>query len=122
MGDPPRSSRKKIRHRVRRYGSRPRGRHRGAPRAHHAVRASRGRSMIGTPMLKAAGLWKRTSQRGADYFAGRLGSVKIVILENRDRKAENDPTHWLWFTEPTPAATNSAQRTDEARPARTRKS
>jgi len=70
-------------------------------------------------MLKAAGLWKRTSQRGADYFAGRLGSVKIVILENRDRKAENDPTHWLWFTEPTPAATNSAQRTDEAR---TRKS
>ena len=78
--------------------------------------------MIGTPMLKAAGLWKRTSQRGADYFAGRLGGVKIVILENRDRKAENDPTHWLWFTEPTPAATNSAQRTDEARPARTRKS
>jgi hypothetical protein len=48
--------------------------------------------------------------------------VKIVILENRDRKAENDPTHWLWFTEPTPAAAQSAQRTDAARPARTRKS
>jgi len=73
-------------------------------------------------MLRAAGLWKRTSQRGADYFAGRLGGVKIVILENQDRQTENDPSHWLCFTEPTPAASNSPQRTQEARPTQTRKS
>jgi len=77
--------------------------------------------MTTTAMLKPAGLWKRKSQKGADYFAGRLGGVKILILENRDRQVENDPTHWLCFTEPTPAATNSARRADEARPTRARK-
>jgi hypothetical protein len=66
--------------------------------------------MTGPPMLKAAGLWKRTSAKGADYFAGRLGGVKIVILENRDRQAEGAPTHWLYFAEPTNPTSSSAQR------------
>lgn len=74
--------------------------------------------MTGPPMLKAAGLWKRTSAKGTDYFAGRLGGVKIVILENRDRQAEGDPTHWLYFAEPTNPTGNSAQRPEGARTAR----
>jgi hypothetical protein len=74
--------------------------------------------MTGTPMLKATGLWKRTSAKGTDYFAGRLGGVKIVILENRDRQAEGDPTHWLYFAEPTNPTGNSAQRPDGARATR----
>jgi hypothetical protein len=71
--------------------------------------------MTGAPMLKATGLWRRTSAKGADYFAGRLGQVKIVILENWDRQAETDPTHWLYFAEPTAAASSSAQSRNGAR-------
>jgi hypothetical protein len=73
--------------------------------------------MIGTPMLRATGPWKRTSAKGADYFAGRLGGVKIVILENRESgRTESDPTHYLFFAEPTSPTGNSAQRHDGARP------
>jgi hypothetical protein len=73
--------------------------------------------MTVTTMLKATGLWKRTCQKGADYFACRLGGVKIVILENRDRATENDPSHWLYFSEPTSPAESSARRSDGARSA-----
>jgi hypothetical protein len=72
--------------------------------------------MTGAPMLKAAGLWKRTSATGVDYFAGRLGGVKVVILENRERQAENDPTHYLFLAEPTSPAGNSARWHSGARP------
>jgi hypothetical protein len=74
--------------------------------------------MSGAPMLKATGLWKRTSANGADYFSGRLGGVKIVILENRDQPVENNPTHWLYFAEPANPAGSSAQRPDGAHAAR----
>jgi len=36
-------------------------------------------------MLKAAGLWRKKSAKGNAYLTGRLGGVKILILENRDR-------------------------------------
>ena len=38
------------------------------------------------PMLKAAGLWAKTSVKGGQYFTGRLGGVKVLVMENRDRK------------------------------------
>ncbi|HEU0156797.1 MAG TPA: hypothetical protein VFQ82_12055 [Stellaceae bacterium] len=41
--------------------------------------------MTGAPMLRAAGLWRKTSAAGNEYFVSRLGGVKIVILSNRDR-------------------------------------
>jgi hypothetical protein len=57
-------------------------------------------------MLQAAKLWARRSARGTDYFSGRLGGVKIVILPNRDF-AEGDPSnshsHVLFFADGTPA-------------------
>jgi hypothetical protein len=34
-----------------------------------------------TAKLKAAGLWQRTCAAGNTYFAGRLGGVKILILD-----------------------------------------
>jgi hypothetical protein len=57
-------------------------------------------------MLKAAGLWRKESAKGNTYWAGRLGGVKILILENRDRQDENEPSHHLFFVEGTsrPAA------------------
>ncbi len=53
----------------------------------------------GGPMLTAAKLWRRTSAGGKDYLAGRLGSVKVLVMENRDRQGEDDATHVLLFTE-----------------------
>jgi hypothetical protein len=38
-----------------------------------------------SPMLKAAPLWAKTSVKGGQYLTGRLGGVKVLVLENRDR-------------------------------------
>ena len=51
------------------------------------------------PMLKAAGLWAKTSVKGGQYLTGRLGGVKVLILENRDRQSDDDPSHHLFFVE-----------------------
>jgi hypothetical protein len=51
----------------------------------------------GSTMLKAAGLWERTSAKGARYFSGRLGGVKLLILENRDRSGASEPSHYLFI-------------------------
>ena len=52
-----------------------------------------------SPMLKAAGLWQKTSVKGGQYITGRLGGVKVLILENRDRQSDDDPSHTLFFVE-----------------------
>jgi hypothetical protein len=54
------------------------------------------------PMLKAAGLWAKTSGKGGQYFTGWLGGVKVLVLENRDRKGDDDPSHHLFFVEAAP--------------------
>src|SRR3954467_6797039 len=52
-----------------------------------------------SPMLKAAPLWSKTSVKGGQYLTGRLGGVKVLILENRDRQSDDDPSHHLFFAE-----------------------
>jgi hypothetical protein len=52
-----------------------------------------------SPMLKAAGLWAKSSVKGGQYLTGRLGGVKVLILENRDRQSDDDPSHTLFFVE-----------------------
>jgi hypothetical protein len=52
-----------------------------------------------SPMLKAAGLWAKSSVKGGQYLTGRLGGVKVLILENRDRQGDDDPSHILYFAE-----------------------
>jgi hypothetical protein len=52
----------------------------------------------GGPMLTAAKLWSRTSARGTDYLAGRLGGVKVIIMPRRDNEP-GDHTHTLLFAE-----------------------
>ena len=51
------------------------------------------------PMLKAAGLWAKTSVKGGQYLTGRFGGVKVLVMENRDRHGDDDPSHILYFTE-----------------------
>jgi hypothetical protein len=52
-----------------------------------------------SPLIKAAGLWAKSSVKGGQYLTGRLGGVKVLILENRDRQSDDDPSHILYFTE-----------------------
>jgi hypothetical protein len=52
-----------------------------------------------SPLLKAAGLWAKSSVKGGQYLTGRLGGVKVLILENRDRQGDDDPSHILYFAE-----------------------
>ena len=60
-------------------------------------------------LLKAAKLWRKTSKNGNDYFVGRLGGVKVLVMENRDHQSENDPTHFLFFAEAPDWNANAAQ-------------
>src|SRR3954451_12424515 len=46
-----------------------------------------------------AGLWAKTSAKGGRYLTGRLGGVKVLILANKDRQSENDPSHILYFVD-----------------------
>jgi hypothetical protein len=56
-------------------------------------------SVKSSPMLKAAPLWAKSSVKGGQYLTGRLGGVKVLILENRERKTDDDPSHHLFFVE-----------------------
>jgi hypothetical protein len=51
------------------------------------------------PMLKATGLWAKSSVKGGQYLTGRLGGLKVLILENRDRQSDDDPSHHLFVAE-----------------------
>ena len=66
-----------------------------------------------SPMLKAAGLWAKSSTKGGQYFTGRLGGVKVLILENRDRKSDADPSHNLFFVEAPDRRQSAGERPQE---------
>src|SRR3954471_24275955 len=66
-----------------------------------------------SPMLKAAGLWAKSSVKGGQYLTGRLGGVKVLILENRERKSDDDPSHHLFFVEAPDRRQDGQQRAQE---------
>jgi hypothetical protein len=51
------------------------------------------------PMIKATGLWQKTSVKGGQYLTGRPGGLKVLIMENRDQKTDDDPSHHLFVAE-----------------------
>jgi hypothetical protein len=51
------------------------------------------------PMLKAIGLWEQTSNKVKRSLTGRLGGMKVLMLENRDRQSDDDPSYHLFFVE-----------------------
>jgi hypothetical protein len=53
-------------------------------------------------LLKAAGLWAKSSVKDGQFLTGRLGGMKVLILENRDRQKDDDPSHYLFFAEAAP--------------------
>ena len=52
----------------------------------------------GGAMLPAARLWTRTSGKGPNYLAGRLGGVRVLVMPKRDGE-EGDHSHVLLFAE-----------------------
>jgi hypothetical protein len=52
-----------------------------------------------SPMMKAAPLWAKSSAAGGQYLSGRLGGLRVLVMENRDRKSDDDPSHHLFFAE-----------------------
>src|SRR3954462_1517237 len=64
-------------------------------------------------MLKAAGLWAKTSVKGGQYLTGRLGGVKVLVMENRDRQSDDDPSHHLFFVEATDRRQSGQQAAQE---------
>ena len=59
------------------------------------------------PPLVMARLWEKTSAKGNAYMVGRLGGVKVLIMPNRDRQSDDDPSHLLMVAE---AADNGSSR------------
>jgi hypothetical protein len=55
-------------------------------------------------LIKLCGLYKNVSKKnGKEFFAGSLSfTSKVLILENADRKADGEPTHWLFVAEKEP--------------------
>src|SRR3954462_155098 len=66
-------------------------------------------------MLKAAGLWAKTSVKGGWYLTGRLSGVKVLVMENRDRQSDDDPSHHLFFVEAPDRRQGAQERGDGAR-------
>jgi hypothetical protein len=67
-----------------------------------------------SPLLKAAPLWQKSSAKGGQYLTGRLGGMKVLVMENRDRKNDDDPSHHLFFAE-APDRRQGAQERGEGR-------
>jgi hypothetical protein len=66
-----------------------------------------------SPMLKAAGLWAKSSVKGGQYLTGRLGGLKVLVMENRDRQSDDDPSHHLFFVEAADRRQGAGERPQE---------
>ena len=66
-----------------------------------------------SPMLKATGLWQKTSVKGGQYLTGRWGALKVLVMENRDRKTDDEPSHHLFFVEAPDRRQGAAERPQE---------
>jgi hypothetical protein len=52
----------------------------------------------GGAMLAACRLYARTSGRGTDYLVGRLGALRVLVMQKREGEA-GDHTHVLMLAE-----------------------
>src|SRR3954449_3398029 len=72
---------------------------RGAWRRHGGG-PTRGDAVTDLPLIKAAKLWAKVSQRtGATYLTGRWGGCRVLVFENLERTSEAEPSHFLFLGE-----------------------
>src|SRR3954449_12945878 len=64
-------------------------------------------------LIKAAPLWAKSSVKGGQYLTGRLGGLKVLVMENRDRQSDDDPSHHLFFVEAPDRRQGAAERPQE---------
>jgi len=51
-------------------------------------------------MLEATRLWTKTSAKGETYLVGRMGSLRVMVFENKyAEEGGNDPSHRLMVDE-----------------------
>ncbi len=51
-------------------------------------------------LIRAAKLWAKVSAKtGGTYYMSRMGGCRVLVLENRDRQGEGEPTPWLILVE-----------------------
>ena len=56
--------------------------------------------MTDLPLIKAAKLWAKVSQRtGSTYLTGRWGGCRVLVFENLERTSEAEPSHFLFLGE-----------------------
>ncbi len=53
------------------------------------------------PMVKLAGLYEKTSQKGNRYFIGWLNGARLLMFANTDKKGEQEPDWFLYVQEGT---------------------
>lgn len=54
------------------------------------------------PSFAAARLYRKTSQKGATYFTGRMGGVKVTLLKSRETADDGGEIWSLMFSEAAP--------------------
>jgi hypothetical protein len=50
-------------------------------------------------VIPACRLWEKTSAKGNRYLIGRLGGVRVMVLQNTRPEPGDTPTHTLMFAE-----------------------
>src|SRR3954451_14452001 len=88
----------------------------------HGDGPTRGGAVTDFPLIKAAKLWAKISQRtGAGYLIGRWGGCRVLVFENLERTIEAEPSHFLFLGEavewpvPDQATTTLASTVEPAR-------
>jgi hypothetical protein len=61
-------------------------------------------SCLTTSPFPACKLWEKTSAAGRRYLTGRLGGVRVLVMENAYPVAGDDSTHTLMFAAAAPWA------------------
>src|SRR4051812_30824308 len=66
----------------------------------HGDRPTRGGAVTDFPLIRAAKLWAKVSQRtGAVYLTGRWGGCRVLVFENLKLASEAEPSHFLFLGE-----------------------
>lgn len=70
------------------------------------------------PSFTACRLFKKMSGNGVEYFAGRMGGVRITLFRSREPSVEGDEVWELKFAEAPPKQQRDTdERRDHQRPA-----
>ena len=56
---------------------------------------SNGNSNHQSDLLRVGGLWKNETKDGKTYLAGSLGSLRLLIFQNKFKEKESDPDYIL---------------------------